>query len=141
MGDPRIFTLEEAERALPLVRRVVSDIQAAFTLWRASLGRYEVEAAGVRGDAAEPPGLIQLRTEVAEQAERVEGLVEELGQIGCELKDFERGLVDFPALLEDRLVFLCWRMGEEHVTHWHELEAGFAGRQPIDAALFPRTVP
>lgn len=141
MPEPRIFTLEEAERALPLVRRIVADLQTEYRAWQDAVSRYEVAAAAARGDASEPASMTDLRTAVDLRAVRVERLLRELEQIGCELKDFERGLVDFPALLEDRLVFLCWRMGEEHVTHWHELEAGFAGRQPIDAALFPRTVP
>ena len=60
-------------------------------------------------------------------------------QVGCVFKGFEEGLVDFYSLREDRLVFLCWRYGEERITHWHEIEAGFAGRQPVDDAMLSRT--
>jgi hypothetical protein len=139
--EPRIFTLESAERALPLVRRIVVDIRAAHGAWREALGAYELAAAGLRADAPEPSAVTELRREVLERAERVDGLLAELDQVGCELKDFERGLVDFYALLDDRLVYLCWRLGEEHVTAWHELDAGYAGRQPIDHTLFQRTAP
>jgi hypothetical protein len=69
------------------------------------------------------------------------GLLEELKAVGCELKDFELGLVDFYALLDDRLVFLCWRLGEPRVEYWHEVDAGIAGRQPVDETLFPGIYP
>ena len=63
------------------------------------------------------------------------GLQESLGtltELGIELKDIEQGLVDFPALREDREVYLCWQLGEEEVAFWHEITSGFAGRQPLD---------
>ncbi len=141
MPEPRIFTLDEAERTLPLVSRIVADIQTEYRAWRDALGAYELAVAGVRGDTPESPEVGRQRSTVNDCATRVESRVEELQAVGCELKDFDLGLVDFYALLDDRLVFLCWRLGEDHITHWHELGSGFAGRQPIDAALFPRTVP
>jgi hypothetical protein len=141
MTEPRIFTLDEAERTLPLVRRIVADIQVEFRAWRDALGEYELAAADARGDAPEPADLEALREAVTRSAARVEELVEELTGLGCELKDFEHGLVDFYSLLDDRLVFLCWRAGEDRITHWHELASGFAGRQPVSESLFPRTVP
>ena len=57
--------------------------------------------------------------------------VRELGQLGVELKDYFTGLIDFPSLRNGRPVYLCWRMGEAEVAYWHELEAGFAGRQKL----------
>lgn len=141
MPEPRIFTLEEAERALPLVRRIVADIRAAYADWVDAVSRYELEVASVQAGDEEPELLAALRTTVTERAERVAALVAELEPIGCELKDFRLGLVDFYALREDRLVYLCWRAGEAGITHWHELDAGFAGRQPIDHPLFSGTVP
>jgi hypothetical protein len=64
------------------------------------------------------------------------GLKEEVEQIGCELKDFRVGLIDFPALLDGREVCLCWQLGEDDITYWHETTDGFAGRRPIDHAVF-----
>ena len=58
-----------------------------------------------------------------------------LETIGCVVKGFEVGLVDFYSLREDRPIFLCWKLGEERITHWHETDTGFAGRQPIDGAI------
>ncbi len=132
MREPRIFTLAEAERTLPLVRRIVQDIMHGYADWRRAVGRYEVEAAGLQADALEPAAVKSLRLEVEAAAARVDGFVAELDQVGCIFKDFERGLVDFHALRDDRLVFLCWRHGESRISHWHEVDAGFAGRQPLD---------
>ena len=58
----------------------------------------------------------------------------ELEQLGVECKSLDSGLFDFPCELDGRVVYLCWRTGERAVTHWHEVEAGFAGRQPLEAA-------
>ena len=59
--------------------------------------------------------------------------IQEIGRRGCELKDLDSGIVDFPARLEGREVCLCWRLGEDLITHWHEVDAGFRGRKPIEA--------
>jgi hypothetical protein len=77
---------------------------------------------------------------VTSQAERIHQYLEELDQIGCVFKGFEAGLVDFYALREDRLVFLCWKLGEERIPHWHDIDAGFAGRHPIDNTMLSETI-
>jgi hypothetical protein len=141
MAELRLFTLDEAERALPLVRRVASDIRDAYQGWQDAVTRYELEAAGATAERGESELLRGLRETVGEHAERVAALVEELQAIGVTLKDFEQGLVDFYALREDRLVYLCWRLGEDRITHWHEVDEGFAGRRPIDAILTRGVVP
>ncbi len=63
--------------------------------------------------------------------DRLSQLVDELAEIGVELKDYETGLVDFVGRHEGRDVYLCWKLGEEKITHWHELNTGFAGRKPV----------
>jgi hypothetical protein len=74
-------------------------------------------------------------------AERVAALLAELEALGCVAKGIEAGLVDFYALRDDRLVFLCWRLGEPGISHWHELDAGFDARRPVDHLLLTGTVP
>lgn len=133
MSEPRIFTVEEAERTLPLVRRVVQDVMVEYPAWRAAVGRYELLTGGARAEWGENAELVAVRNEVTERAERINGYFGELEKIGCSFKGFDAGLVDFYSLREDRLVFLCWRLGEERITYWHELDAGFGGRQPIVA--------
>jgi hypothetical protein len=63
--------------------------------------------------------------------ERLSVLLDELADVGCELKDFQTGLIDFIGRHQNRDVYLCWKLGEAQIGYWHELDAGFAGRQPI----------
>jgi hypothetical protein len=141
VSELQIFTLEEAERTLPLLRRILADLKQEYEVWREALARYELLAAGSRAEAGESMELIQARMEVAAAADRIDGFLAEIAAIGCLFKGFEEGLVDFYALRDDRLVLLCWKLGEEHITHWHEVDAGFAGRQPIAANEFTVVIP
>ena len=114
----RRFTLAQANRALPLVSRIVSDVvkthdramalQAAQDAKRAAASHKELDAA----------------------MDRLQDYVAELAEVGCELKDYRTGLVDFVGRHQGRDVLLCWRLGEERVAFWHEVNAGFAGRRP-----------
>lgn len=131
LPDVTIFTVEKANSALPLVRRIVADITAEHPHWRDLVARYELVAGGARSEWGESNEMLTLRHEVDRIAARISGYVAELEQIGVSLKGFEEGLVDFYGMHEGRLVCLCWRQGEEAITHWHEIETGFAGRQPI----------
>ncbi|MGH7703198.1 MAG: DUF2203 domain-containing protein [Gemmatimonadales bacterium] len=133
MPDFKLFTLAEAERTLPLVWRVVHDLTVEYPAWRAAVARFEVLTGGARADWGETGELVAARDEVARHADRINRYLQELEAIGCVFKGFEAGLVDFYSLREDRPIFLCWRLGEERITHWHELDAGFGGRQPIVA--------
>jgi|SRR5947209_4503424 len=139
-AESRIFTLEEAERTLPLLRRILTDLKAEYGTWRQALSQYELLAAGSRAEQGESGELLHARRLVTESADRINGFLREIEFVGCLFKGFEESLVDFYALRDDRLVFLCWRFGEDHITHWHEVDAGFAGRQPIDAE-FTAVVP
>ncbi|MFI5234858.1 MAG: DUF2203 domain-containing protein [Gemmatimonadales bacterium] len=141
MPEPRIFTVDEAERTLPLVGRIVLDLQKEYPRWREAVGRFELVAAELRAESGETLELIAAQSEVVELAARIHDCLTELDQVGCIFKGFEAGLVDFYALREDQLVCLCWRLGEAHVTHWHEVDAGFAGRQPLDEPMLTGTVP
>ena len=136
MRQVRLFTRVEAERTLPLVRRIVADIQEEHGRWRTAMRQYEIAAAGVRAEWGEPPELIRLWGQVAAHAGTIAGCLAELDTIGCLLKGFDTGTVDFPALREERVVLLCWCPGEERITHWHEMDAGFRGRQPIEHSTF-----
>jgi hypothetical protein len=135
VADIKVFTVERANSALPLVRRIVADIVAEHPRWKDLVSRYELAAAGARPEWGESEEQLALRREIDAVAHRINGFVDELTEIGCLLKGFEDGLVDFYGLQEGRLVFLCWRLGEDEVKHWHELDTGFAGRQPITPAF------
>jgi hypothetical protein len=138
-GDVRLFTLEEAERTLPLVRRIVADLVEAYPAWRAGVGEYEALSLGASPERGESAEMIAAREAVTAHASRIDGYLRELGEIGCVFKGFDAGLVDFRSLREDRPIFLCWHLGEERITHWHEIDGGFEGRQPIDDAVLSET--
>lgn len=133
-SDRKFYSVDEANRALPLVRAIVTDIVEQYR----RVEDLRKRLAGVRRDrrrnvddlyAAE---LDQTRDELDAEEDRLRGYVDELLKLGVELKS-EDGLCDFPSMRDGREVYLCWRLGEPKVAHWHELEAGFAGRRRITA--------
>ena len=131
----KYFSVAEANATLPYVRRIVEDIVAEYEDWKDAIYRYEVIAAGNTADSGESDEQIQLRGEVDEIAHRINAYINELTSVGCVFKGFEGGLVDFHSQLHGRDVYLCWQLGEPDVSHWHEIESGFAGRQPLPPEL------
>lgn len=122
----KYFSPVEANRALPLVRRVVADIVENYAQLHTLHGTCRgLEGRGKSADAE------LARQRYLRLTDHLAELREELEQIGCELKDYGVGLVDFPAWQDGREVCLCWRHGEERVGFWHETDSGFAGRRPI----------
>jgi len=128
---PKYFTVDQANRTLPLVRRIVGDIVEEYGRWKEHVFRYELVAAGSSAARGESPEQVALREKVDDSAQRINRFVEELVGIGCVFKGFEEGLVDFRSRLEGRDVLLCWKLGEESIEYWHEANAGYAGRQPL----------
>ncbi len=122
-----LWTAERANRALPLVRRIADDLVRTYGEWRTLLGQFDIASSGL--DTAEAE---RLQREIQRAASDIEGFLGELSALGIECKSVESGLFDFPSERDGRVVYLCWRHGERAVTHWHEVEAGFAGRQEID---------
>jgi hypothetical protein len=119
----RRFTLEEANRTLPLVKRIVADIVKAHA--QAAQLRERMDTL----DGAKEAAGVQKQLDRA--VEQLGDFINELTTVGAELKEFETGLIDFVGQHEGRDVYLCWKLGEESITHWHELNAGFAGRKPV----------
>lgn len=119
----RRFSVVQANQTLPLVRRVVNDIVQVHAR------TVELQEQLSEGLSAKQQQIIQ--EDLERETDRMQGYVDELHEIGCELKDFTIGLVDFIGRHEDRDVCLCWKLGEAKIDYWHELSAGFAGRQSI----------
>ena len=126
----KYFPVAEANRALTLVRRVVSDIVRNYK--QLCELHAACQAFDAKGDTAEGE---QARRKYASVTDRLSELSEELERIGCELRDYRVGLVDFPAQLRGREVCLCWKLGEDRVKHRHEIGAGCADRRPITDEL------
>ena len=131
----KFFTLAEANRTLPLVKRVVQDIMTVYPEWKDLVARYELVAAQAKPEWGESQEQLSLKKQVDTVAGKINSYLKELEQIGCEFKGFDEGLVDFHGRLEEREILWCWRQGEDRISHFHDLEAGFAGRQPIPAVL------
>lgn len=135
MGErpTRFFTVDEANALLPELEPLMARLQQLGQ----ELSDVRSRLAGlqwkVRGNGHLAPADLEADTRRARAlAEEVEALVARIQALGCEVKDIELGLVDFPALRNGRPVYLCWRLGEPKVAYWHELDTGFAGRRPVD---------
>jgi hypothetical protein len=122
----KLFTLEEANTLLPQLRRLFAGIKAE----RAVLQRFAPEAKRAHKHANEGGGT-EIGGRYATALFTVMDQMQTIHNLGVEVKDIERGLCDFPALREGRVVYLCWLLGEDRIEWWHDLEAGFAGRQPL----------
>ena len=124
------FTVDDANRTLPLVRRIVSDIVRDYGRWQDKIRQYE-EVAGTRVPGEPNEEAERLEREAAQLARDIDGYIAEVRELGVEMKGFDTGLVDFPGEVDGKPVLLCWQLGEERVQYWHEEDAGFAGRQPL----------
>lgn len=129
----RVFTVDEANAMLPLIRAITSDL---VELSREVIDRHQrVEhlKAGRDITSGDPydDELTQIEEELEKDRRRLTEYVEELRQLGVEPKSAVEGLIDFPSMHEGRVVYLCWKLGEPMVSYWHDLDAGYAGRQPL----------
>jgi hypothetical protein len=132
-GGQRYYTPAQANAALPLVRAIVQDIVSLSRQLREREELTSLRRPGGRGrlSAAHEEELEQGARELERDQERMRELVNELAELGVELKDDLTGLIDFRSRMDGREVYLCWRLGEPAVAYWHELDSGFAGRQKL----------
>ena len=131
----KTFTIDEAQSLLPvlesLLKRAIDAKKAAEEVESAlsELARRIYVSGGMKVDAG---AVVKQRAEMETQLKLARETVAEIDEIGVQVKDLETGLLDFPYRLDDQIVLLCWRMGETSIEHWHTVEAGFQGRQPVD---------
>lgn len=126
--EMKIFTVEEANALLPRVRKIVARIQQAHK----SLARYREDVKKAAEAAENGGGGIVDGVQYASILSTLTEQLTELEGLGVQMKDFERGLIDFPSLRDGRMVLLCWQMGEgDELEWWHDVDAGFAGRTPL----------
>ena len=125
----QLYTVDRANRTLPLVRRIVEDIVREHERWQDAIVRLDIlTSASVSVD---DPRIAALEREVQRIARDIDDFQGELEALDIQLKDRRIGLVDFPTELDGRRVLLCWQLGEPSVQYWHDEDAGFAGRQPL----------
>jgi len=122
----RLFTAQEANHLLPELRPIVADLIQA----RARLLEMQPALAPVLEKMLGNGGS-RLTAELLDTFERLRSDVRAIEALGVVVKDLETGLLDFPAERDGRIVYLCWRYGEPSVAHWHSIDDGFAGRQPL----------
>ncbi len=130
----RLFTLEEAQSMLPLVKSIVRGILEDYAI----LQPKAAELRELERDATVPEARARRKTlfqEVEELTARVNEALAELDALGVEFKGYEQGLVDFPARRHDEVVYLCWKYDEERIGYWHSLEGGYAGRRQLDEGI------
>ena len=131
----KTFTLDEAQSLLPvlesLLKRAMEGKQSAELVESRlqDLNRRIYLSGGMQVDVAK---VARDRIEIEQHLKQVKETLAEIDSIGVQVKDLDTGLLDFPFRLDDEVVLLCWRMGERSIDHWHTVESGFQGRQPVD---------
>jgi hypothetical protein len=128
----RLFSLAEANALLPRLTRefaLLRQLRSEARDIRAELLRLEAKGKSNGRDVASE--IRERQEHLEEMGARVKAILDGISVLGCELKDVDEGLVDFPSLRDGRTVYLCWKVGEETIGYWHELSTGFAGRQPL----------
>jgi hypothetical protein len=138
----KTFTLDEAQSMLPLVEALLKraidskDVAEGLESELSALARRIHMAGGMTINIA----AVAARRAALERAiQTARETLAEIDEIGVQVKDLDTGLLDFPCRVEDEIVLLCWKAGETSIEHWHTIESGFQGRQPIDERFRRKT--
>ena len=137
MSD-RTFTLAEAQTLLPVLESLLRSAITSKQLMEEV--EAEMQALTHRiflngGTHVDVVATARRKAERAKAEQRAKDALAEIDSIGVQVKDIDIGLLDFPCEVDGRVVLLCWKMGEDSITHWHSPEEGFAGRKPIDERI------
>ena len=125
----RIFTFSEAVSLIPRLRTILNDLCDDWNLIKALNPQIKKARDKAQFDGGSPYGV-----EYIETMTRVMSKLQQVRDLGVILKDVDKGLCDFPYMKGGRVVYLCWMLGEETIEFWHDIEAGFGGREPLDAS-------
>ncbi len=129
------FTRAQAEALLPRLEASLREMQALRTeLAECERELHDAHVRIASNGHAPLDGLAALPTQVADLSRRLTECAREVSESGAIVKDLDMGLLDFPTLREGREVYLCWRLGEERIDWWHEVDAGLSGRRPLEDA-------
>lgn len=130
-SDIRLFTPAEAEQVLPQVLGAISALRALRKRIIRLQTQVDIEELTAGGKAETRDRVEELLGQIEAEVESFHQGMADLHGLGCELKDLEKGLVDFYAERDGKVVYLCWMEGEEHVRFWHGLDEGFLGRKAL----------
>lgn len=131
----RTFTVAEAETLLPVLESLLRSAIAAKTLIEEVDAEQQALASRIfvnGGTAVNVLAVARRRAERDKALQRAKDAVAEIDATGVQVKDLDIGLLDFPCIVGEEVILLCWKLGETGITHWHGIEEGFAGRKPID---------
>jgi len=137
MAD-RTFTLREAQDLLPVLESLLRTAMEGKKLIEAVDNELQELAHRVLMSGGLLVNVVQMARRKAEREKaihRVKDTLAEINAIGVQVKDIDIGLLDFPCKVEGRIVLLCWKLGEQGITHWHTSSEGFAGRKPVDERI------
>jgi hypothetical protein len=134
----RSFTLDEAHSLLPILQSLLRSaidskkfIEAADSEFQELLQEISIKG----GMFLDIVRLARRKAEREPSVQRIKDALSEIDSIGVQVKDLDIGLLDFPCHVEGKTILLCWKLGEEGITHWHGTDEGFAGRKPIDEKI------
>lgn len=134
----RLFSIDEANALLPTLERQLERLRQIGRSSRDLNEKLADLEAKARSNGRDHASEIQgLRESLAENRREASVVIEEITALGCDVKSVDEGLVDFPSGRAGRVVYLCWKSGEERIRYWHELDAGFAGRRLLDGETGP----
>ncbi len=125
----RFFTVQEANELIPFLTKRLEHIRCTYVELKTTWATRAPELQEVINCGGMPVDLRHFHLLF-----KLQELSTEIGSAGCHIKDLEGGLIDFPTIWEGREVYLCWKLGESEVGFWHEVDAGYAGRQPLKNA-------
>jgi len=127
MDEEHIFTLAEAQSLLPRLRTLLGELGREWK--RISELNPEIQKAR---ENAPLNGYSKFGVEYVESVSHLMSLIHEIIDLGVLLKDADKGLCDFPYIRDGRMVYLCWQLGEDTIRYWHDVETGFAAREPLE---------
>ena len=134
----RTFTLQEAQTLLPVLESLLKSAMQGKSILEAVDQEFQQVASRVFLHGGSFLNIVYLKKRKAEREKAVQlvkDAVAEIDATGVQVKDLDIGLLDFPCVVEEQVILLCWKLGEKSITHWHSTEEGFAGRKPIDARI------
>ena len=134
----RTFSLEEAHSLLPVLESLLRNAIGGKKLMEEVEAEMQVLTHRIflnGGTHVDVVAVARRKAERSKAEQRAKDALAEIDSIGVQVKDIDTGLLDFPCVVEGRIVLLCWKMGETSITHWHSTDEGFAGRKPIDERI------
>jgi hypothetical protein len=137
MSD-RTFTLDEAQSLLPVLEsllRTAIDSKKLIETVEAELQALNQHIFLNGGTHVDVIPIARRKAERVKAEQRAKDTLAEIDSIGVQVKDLDIGLLDFPCLVDGRIILLCWKLGEKSITHWHGTQEGFAGRKPVDERI------